>query len=227
VMVWAVVTDRRPTAAPTRAAGGAARSPAPLPTEPISLQGATIEGKQTARLVIIEYSEFQCPYCGKFAREVMPQLRRDYVETGKVIVAFRHFPLESLHASALGAAGAAECSRQQGRFLEMHDSLFANQSQLRREDLVERARVLKLDLKQFGLCLDGLAAQRVREDQASARALGVTGTPTFFIGALQPDGRVKVAERLTGAQPLAQFRSLLDRLMAQVDTAANSPQTPK
>ncbi|MGH7634592.1 MAG: DsbA family protein, partial [Gemmatimonadaceae bacterium] len=102
------------------ATGGRAAVPAPrevaVPSEPQSLDGAPILGDPAAKVVIIEYSDFQCPFCGKFARETLPGFEKKYVSTGKAKIVFRHVPLEQAHPFALGAAVAAECAEQQGRF---------------------------------------------------------------------------------------------------------------
>jgi protein-disulfide isomerase len=206
----------RPTsAAPVgRASAAPARRPdPPLPTDPIALTGAQITGSQTAKVALVIYSDFQCPYCGKFARETMPALQENYVRSGKVLLAFRQMPLP-MHQFAQKAAEASECAGRQGKFWPFHDQLFANQQALDVESLKDRARTVGLDLKGFATCLDGETVGMVKTDRDSADPLGISGTPTFLAGRILPNGRVKVTERFTGAVPFTQFQGILDRLAA-------------
>jgi protein-disulfide isomerase len=212
-LLWRMFTvDSRPRAAgATRPAARAA--PAPLPREPLSLEGAAIKGSKDAKVAIIEYSDFQCPYCATFARDTFPELDKRYVETGKVVFAFRHLPLETIHPRAVKAAESAECAGRKGRFWEMHDRLFLNPKELGDVSLRSRATAIGLDLKDFDDCLDGQTAAKVRSDASGAKALAVSGTPTFFVGSVQSDGRVKVLERFSGAQTVASFEKILDALL--------------
>lgn len=97
---------------------------ASVPQEPVSLQGAWLEGARNAPVVVIQYSDFECPYCRQFANGTLLDLRRTYVKRGDVLLAFRHLPLRAIHPLAYPAARAAECAGRQGRFWEMHDWLF-------------------------------------------------------------------------------------------------------
>jgi protein-disulfide isomerase len=210
----------RGPAAATRANGGATapRPSPPLPATPVSLKGAALQGSPAARVGVLEASDYQCPYCGEFARQTLPALETQYVEPGKVRFAFLNLPLP-MHPFAEKAAEAAECARRQGQFWAYHTLSFAHQDQLDEADLRARARAIHLDGQTFDACLGGQAAADVARDAAAARALGVTGTPTFLIGIVQRDGRLKVEQRLTGAQPVAAFQAVLDRLLKQVAPA--------
>ena len=213
VILWVLLLGgSQPTTAPTRTSTQRPVSP-PLPVEPLSLEGAAILGNAGAKWALIVFSEFQCPYCGRFARETLPTLESDYIKPGRILLAFRHFPLPN-HEFAVKAAEAVECAGQQGKFWEMHDRLFFDQRQLDLASLADRARVLGLDVRQFDTCLGGTTAIRVQADRESGRALMVTGTPTFFAGIVQPDRRVKVLRRLAGAAPVAQFKAALDSLLS-------------
>ena len=200
---------------PAAAAGRPAARPsaAPLPTQPDSMDGAVTRGSKQAQLAVIEYSEFKCPYCGAFARDTWPSLKTKYVDSGKVLVAFRHFPLDSLHPFARPAAQAAECVGRQGKFWEFHDLLFRDQKGLDATMVDSYVAATGVDRKGYEACLK-TAAAKVQADVVSGESLGVTGTPTFFIGLVEPDGRVLLKERMTGAQRLAQFEGTLDRLLA-------------
>jgi len=190
-----------------------APAPAPLPSDPVSLADAAVKGSANAKVVLIEYSDFQCPFCGKFVRETLPTLDRKYVETGKVLLAFRHVPLQAIHPAAMPAAESAECARRQGKFWKMHDRLFESQQQLLTADFGTFASELGLDVAAFDACVKGPAADTISSDAAAGKALGISGTPTFLVGTLQPDGRVKVVERITGAQSPDGFGRVFDGLL--------------
>ena len=206
-------------AAATGRGSAAPPPPPPLPAEPLSLDGAARLGSAEAAIALIVYSDFQCPYCGRFARETLPTLVAEYIKPGKVLLAFRHFPLAN-HVFAQKAAESAECAGQQGKFWEMHDGLFFNQRDLNLDALAERAHALGLDARRFNSCLEGLAVGRVQSDFKAGQGLTVTGTPTFFAGLRLPDGRVKVSKRFAGAAPVNQFRTTLDGLLATLPSNA-------
>jgi protein-disulfide isomerase len=174
-------------------------------------------GRATATLVALGFTDVQCPYCTKFAREVMPDLRREYIDTGKLQFALRHLPLEQKHPMARQAAEAIECAGRQNRAWPMHDRLFANPEALDGVALATHAKAVGLDAARFKTCLNGEAAARVDDDVAQAQALAVRGTPTFFIGTRQPDGRVKLLHRIPGAVPMNQWRAAIERWLRNVD----------
>jgi protein-disulfide isomerase len=217
-MVWMAVTQSRLGATTGKAAPSARRSEPALPADPISLTGAEVLGDRSAKAALIIYSDFQCPYCGKFARETLPAIQKQYVDTGKLLLAFRQFPLP-IHQFAERAAEASECAGRQGKFWPFHDQLFANQDGLDDVSLLEKARVVGLQPEQFAQCLAGQTTAIVQDDKKGAGPRGVSGTPTFFAGAVLGDGRVKVSQRLTGALPLAQFQAVLDSLGGHVASA--------
>lgn len=207
----------RPAAPPAQAARPA---PSPLPANlSLSLEGAAVKGKPEARLAIIEFSDFECPFCGRYSRETFERIQQAFVDTGKVRYAFRHFPLESIHPHALKAGVAAECSREQGKFWELHARLYADQQKLSDADLRADARAVGVDLGAFDRCLTGPALAKVRRDQDEGSRAGVSGTPFFFIGVTQKDGTVKVLNRLSGAQPFEAFKTAIDTLLASPDLA--------
>jgi protein-disulfide isomerase len=188
--------------------------PAALPKDPISIAREPFKGSGTARVALIEFSDYQCPFCGRYVKETLPQIRSDYVETGKVKYVFRDLPL-SFHKQAFKAAEAAHCAGEQGRFWEMHDLLYANQTALAPEQLSAHAKSLGLDETKFQQCLDsGKFAADINKDIADAGAVGISGTPTFLVGIVDPgDGRVKVVKKLVGAKPYAEFKAAVDGLL--------------
>jgi len=203
VLVWAAVQS------PTQ---GQRSSPPQLPKEPVSLEGVATRGNSSASVVMIEYSDFQCPYCGQFSREILPKLNDQYISSGKVLLAFRHMPL-AIHLQARKAAEAAECAARQGRFWEMHDKLFESPSQIDEASLVSKASSIGLNADDFGECLAGLTKEKVDSDAESARLINVSGTPAFLLGTLEKDRRVKVRQILVGARPVSEFAKALNGLL--------------
>jgi protein-disulfide isomerase len=169
----------------------------PRLTTPIGLDDHTI-GPSTARVTLVEYGDYECPYCG-MAHPVVKQLLRVLEED--VLFAFRHFPLTQVHPHALDAAIAAEAAGAQDRFWEMHDLLFTHQDQLAPRDLLVLARGLDLDLEQFAEDLTQRTYEpRVRRDFISGVRSGVNGTPTFFINGVRHNGSWDLESLLEGVR---------------------------
>jgi protein-disulfide isomerase len=117
--------------------------------------GAQSQGDTTAKVTLIEFSDYQCPFCGRYANETYTKLIDQYVKTGKVRYVLRNFPLAQMHPLAEKAAEAAECAGEQGKYWEMHERLFKNQQALDAKEMTGHAAVLGLDQAKFQLCLDG------------------------------------------------------------------------
>jgi protein-disulfide isomerase len=195
---------------------GAAAKPAAPPTNfDLSIDGAPARGRADAKLTIVEFSDFECPFCGRFTRETRAQLEHDYVDTGKVRMVFRHFPLERIHPHALRASEAAECAKQQNKFWDMHAKLFANQQALNDSDLAGYARSIGADATKFQQCLAASPLARIRQDQADGTMAAITGTPTFFFGTLTKDGKIRVTKRIVGAAPFPNFKATIDALLSE------------
>lgn len=145
----------------------------------------------------------------------LPQIERDYVKTGKVKYVFRDFPIESIHKQAFKAHEAANCAREQGKYWEMHERLFANQRALGVKDLTRYAGALGLDVPTFERCLSsGKHAAEIRKDIADGAKAGVRGTPTFLLGLTEPDdSKVKAVRIIRGAQPYTRFKQAIDQLL--------------
>jgi len=196
-------------------------TPAPAPTAEaqtvvLSVDGGAVKGDKNAKVTLIEFTDYQCPFCSRHFREVMPQIDNDYVKTGKLRYVLREFPLEQIHPNAFKAAEAANCSGEQAKYWEMHDRLFANQNALAAKELAEHAKALGLDLTKFQQCVDsGKYTGKVRKDFSDAQRAGVTGTPTFFLGLTDPKGsEVKAVKRIVGAQSYTAFKDAIDSLLA-------------
>lgn len=196
-------------------AGGRPSAPPPptLPVEPVSLRGAQIKGSRSARVAILEFSDFECPFCSRFTLTTFPELQNEYLDTGKVQLAFRHLPLDQIHPNARKAAEAAECAGKQGKFWEMHDAMFVDPKRLSQIDIQGYAAAAGLQKVDFDRCLAGEATARVAEDVAEAMRLQVYGTPAFLLGTVEADGRLRVLERMSGAQQIRSFRTVLDRIL--------------
>jgi protein-disulfide isomerase len=165
---------------------------------PVKSDGAFVQGPKDAPVTIVEFSDFQCPFC-RNAVATLKEVMRQY--PGRVKWIFRDFPLASLHAKAPKAAEAARCAGEQGKFWEYHDLLFDFQARATIADFKQFAEDLKLDSKSFGPCLDsGKQQVAVESDLQEGNRLGITGTPTFFI-----NGRM-----LVGAQPLETFKRIIE-----------------
>ena len=158
-------------------------------------------GPETAQVTLLEYGDYECPYCGA-AHQVTKEIQRRMGDRLRFV--FRHFPLANVHPHAEHAAEAAECAAAQGAFWEMHDTLFEHQAALDDRHLRDYARALGLDIDQFD---DEMAthvhAPRVREDFLSGVLSGVNGTPTFFINGMRHDGGFDLETLLTALEDAA------------------------
>jgi protein-disulfide isomerase len=189
--------------------------PAPETQTMVSIDGGAMKGDKNAKVTLVEFTDYQCPFCSRHIRDTFPQIENDYIKTGKVRYVLREFPLESIHPQAVKAAEAAGCAGEQGKYWEMHDRLFANQNALALPQLPSHAEALSLDAGKFKTCLDsGKVAAKVRKDLADAQKYGATGTPTFFIGLTDPKGsEIKAVRKIVGAQSYAAFKDAIDTLL--------------
>jgi protein-disulfide isomerase len=145
-------------------------------------------GKRDAPVTVVEFSDYQCPFCARHFAQTFRAIKSEYIDTGKVRYVFRDFPLESIHPQARKAAEAAHCAGAQGKYWEMHDMLFRNQGALMTDNLKDFARTLGLDTDAFNACLDqDKHAETVARHLAAGCAAGVTGTPGFSIGKTSKD----------------------------------------
>jgi protein-disulfide isomerase len=170
------------------------------PRHEVAAEGPS-KGPATAPITIVEFSDFECPFCVK-AEDTVKKVLDAY--PGKIRLVYRDFPLP-FHPSAQKAAEAAQCAGDQGKYWDMHEKLFANQKALEPAALKGYAKDLKLDQAKFDKCLDsGEKAKVVETNKKAGEKLGVTGTPAFFINGIQ----------LTGAQPFEEFKSVIDQELA-------------
>ncbi len=186
-----------------------------VPSLEFSVAGTPAKGSRTATLAVIEFSDYQCPYCSRYALQTWPQVSKDYVESGKVQYFFVNFPIEQIHPLAFKAHEAAACAGEQGKYWEMHDRLFGNQSLLAPPELTKHASAIGLDSAKFQPCLDsGRTGDLIRKDLARSQQIGVTGTPAFLIGRIEPNGTmVKGMKMVSGAQPFSVLKPILDEAL--------------
>ena len=140
-------------------------------------------GQADAPVTIIEFSDFQCPYCARFVQQALPSINENYINTGKVKLVFKNFPLNNIHNNAQKAAEASECANEQGKFWEYHDKLFENQGSLSVSNLKKYAKDAGMNTEKFNDCLDsGRMSSAVQKDVDEGTNMGVRGTPYFLIG---------------------------------------------
>jgi protein-disulfide isomerase len=168
-----------------------------------------VKGDADAPVTIIEYSDFQCPYCQRFYSQTLGSIVDNYVESGQVKVVYRHYPL-GFHAYAQLSAEASECAGDQGKFWELHDIMFergaGDGTGLARADLESYALELGLNVGEFGLCLDSEKyAEKVKNDMALGTAQGVRGTPGFLVNGVL----------VSGAQPYSVFEAAIEAALAE------------
>jgi protein-disulfide isomerase len=186
----------------------------PIPSRLVSLGNAdSVKGNEGAKVAVIEYSDFECPFCGTFSRSVLPLIEAKYIATGKVRFAFRHLPLTNIHSNAETSALAAACAAIGGRFWLMHNSLFADQTHLSLGDVSARAALLGLGSKDLARCMSAEGATRVSADRNEAKEFQINSTPTFLVGSMTTDGRVRVTHRLAGSQQDGQLLRLIEELL--------------
>ncbi len=174
--------------------------------EGITSEGIAYRGSGSPKLVLYEYSDFECPFCGK-AQTTVDEVLRTYPED--VQLQFKHMPLVSIHPRSYDAALAAVCAEKQGKFWEMHDRLYENQRALEVSDLEKYAEEIGLDKQEFDQCFESSAARdRVESDLAEAASKGMGASPTFAVG----------QSLVIGAQPLSKFRQAIDSELARLSS---------
>ena len=195
------------------------QQPAPTPAAPAAPRIVTVAlgdspslGQADAPVVLVEFTDFQCPYCKRAHDGVLAELKKKYVDVGKVRLVSRNLPLP-FHPNAEPAALAALCAGEQGQFWAMRDRLFDNTEALSPQDFLKAAEELKLDIQAFTACLDAKRpGPRIASDKQDAAAAGITGTPSFVIGRATGD---KVTGMLMiGAKSTAVFEAEIEKLLS-------------
>lgn len=195
----------------------------PAPPAAVEKLGATVMigsipplGTDDAPLTLVEFSDYQCPFCARHAQQTAPQIIKEFVDTHKVRYVFRDLPIESIHPQAVKIAEAARCAGEQDKYWEMHDQIFANQRGLQVEKLSEHAQTIGIDAEPFQACLDsGKYTEAVRKDIEDGGKLGIRGTPSFVLG-VSDGSQLKNTLIIRGAQPYAIFKEEIEKLLASV-----------
>jgi protein-disulfide isomerase len=195
--------------------GGGVGPPGVKAPEKVSVAGESFRGDAGASLAIIEYADFECPFCRRFEHDTLPQIRDAYIKTGKVKYFYRDFPL-AFHEHSMSAAQVARCAAEQGKFWEMHDSLFEEPAALGTADVERRAGTLGLDLGRLEACVSGgRPSGMIQKSVSEATQMQINGTPTFLIGTIAPNGDiVNVRETLVGAYPFEAFKAKIEPLLS-------------
>ena len=173
----------------------------------VSADDDAFMGNEKAKVTIVEFSDFQCPFCRVFWGGAYQQIKREYIDTGKVKFVYRDFPL-SFHPAAIPSAQAAQCAKDQNKFWEMHDKIFGEQAKQGTGTVTYGVTELKKWASQIGLnsanfnqCLDsGKYKSEVEKDVADGSSYGVSGTPTLYIN----------GNPIVGAQPFSAFKTVID-----------------
>jgi protein-disulfide isomerase len=189
------------------------RMPEVPQTGRLRLEGGYSLGSNDAPITIVEFTDYQCPFCRRFESTTFAEIRKKYIDTGKVRFVVRDFPLAEMHPDAMLAAGAARCAGDQGQFWPMHDALFSEASKLAKNGLIDSAESLKLDMTAFRSCLEsGKHNLEIQNDQQVASSLQINGTPSFLIGTA--NGEEVSGAIVVGAQPFSVFEAKFMELEA-------------
>jgi protein-disulfide isomerase len=192
--------------------------PALKPPQTMGVAGEPYKGEPTATLAIIEYADFECPFCRRFEHDIYPQIRDNYVNTGKLKYFHRDMPL-AFHQGAMPAARAVHCASEQGKFWEMHDSLLGDAASLSPTDIDDRAGKLGMNVSELDKCISSdRFADIIQRSITEASAMQVSGTPTFIIGTLDANGNLmSVKKTVVGASPFEAFKAAIDPLLASAN----------
>lgn len=186
----------------------------PTPQNPPEVGVGPVIGSSRAKVTVVEFTDYQCPFCSRHFNQTYGQLKSGYIDTGKIKYESRSFPLVSIHPQATPASEAALCANKQGKFWEMHEKLFVAQTQWSgnadaKGVFKKFASELGLNASSFASCLDsGEMNDQVQEDLAAGSDAGVNGTPAFWV--ISDDGKSKF---ISGAQPYANFQAAIDAML--------------
>ena len=170
-------------------------------------------GKENAPLVLVEYTDYQCPFCQRYHNDSFGQIKANFIDPGKVRYISRDFPLP-FHENARRSATAARCAAEQGKFWELRHTMIVNANQLQADKLGGYAQAASMDVPKFQACVDSDKYRAaIDKDIAEGSAVGVSGTPSFVLGRVE-DGQLK-GVRMVGAMPYAQFEAKIQDMLKQ------------
>lgn len=162
----------------------------------------------SGKVALVEFSDYDCPFCARYEREAAPQVKKQLVDDGLLRLVEFNYPLRQIHATAEMAAEAAECAGRQGHYWEMHNALFSIGRTITDDDVARLTSVLGLDVPTFSQCRSREATAYVASDIAEARALGVRATPTFFVGVMTEAGSIRLLKQVVGTLTFERVRKL-------------------
>jgi len=180
--------------------------------ELVPLRSLTTVGLPDARVGVVEFSDFDCPFCARFATETHPSLTTAYVDTGKVMWTFSHLPLEALHPGAIRAASAAHCAALEGKFWPYYSALFSAPGARTGDDFRRLARELHIQRDPME-CETPAVASEIRQQRDLAARHGLSSTPGFLLGKLDTDGNLLISRRISGFRSVHEFSLVLDGLL--------------
>jgi len=207
VILYNQVVARRPASGAARPAVRDASS-----TSSFDVAGMPAEGRQDAKVVLVEFSDYECPYCARHVRTTEDDLRKHFIETGKVRHLFANNPLP-MHPNAMFLATSALCAGEQNRYWEMRSAIFKGAKT--KEQVLLLAVGLGMDREIFEACLAMGPHPQIKSDQTLAEKLQLTSTPAFGIGRLDPSGRLQLQHFIIGAQPAAVFEKTLNEALSE------------
>ena len=188
--------------------------PAPPSRAKLDLSGFQMLGSKDAPVTLVEFTDYQCPYCRQFHVSVFGELKKNYIDTGKVRFYSRDLPLDQIHPNAVRAAQAGRCAADQGQFWKMRDLMGSNPDKLDLESLVSEAGTLQMDTKAFRTCVESQKyKEAVQTDVLEAMKIGAEATPTFVLGKSTPQG--VEGELIEGTMPYAKFVQAIEKLDAK------------
>lgn len=189
----------------------AAKPSLPVAVAPkeMALKDPYAMGVDDAKVIVLEFTDYQCPYCARHSKNVLPSIKKNFVDTGKIRYAIRDYPL-GFHAQAKGAAIAANCAGEQGKYWEMHEILFNNSRSLSEEFYKQQVVSLGMNDEKFQTCItDDANSKNIDQVLAEGSKYGVTGTPKFFVGVIKEDKVVNI-KVISGAQGYDVFASAIE-----------------
>lgn len=197
------------------------QAPAPQPTSAkVSIDDDPILGDKNAKVTLVEFSDYECPFCKRHFDQVYPLIKKDYIDTGKVKMVFRDYPLSFHDPMATYEAAAANCAREQGgdsAYFKFHDAIFtkttSNGNGLTKEQIFQMAQDLGLNQANLKSCAEaGKYSEEIKKDFSDGSSIGVSGTPSFVIGKSTSDGTIE-GKLIVGAQPYSAFQTVIDELL--------------
>lgn len=189
----------------------------PFASKTVPIDNEPSKGKASAKVTLVEVSDYHCPFCRRQTMQTLPQVMTDYVDSGKVRYVFVDYPIAQLHPDAFKAHEAAACAGDQGKYWEMHNSLFANPPAREAAQFDAQAKEIGLDQKKFSSCLTSqVHAPAIRASVERMQQLGVGGTPLTLVGLTPAKGQpFKVLASVYGARPYADFKAAIDAALAE------------